>query len=204
MLREELDKTVDLKELEKATPKAKALARAERPSRVSELLKDPHYDIAANFYDRHANITFRQLVEDNNAYRKLLTIVLKRTKRPRAHKLPRVYQVLHEDLGTPKIDIEIGGCTIRKVPLDSGSSINIMTEETTNALGYKTFQPTNHMIRFTNQTRRKPLGTLKDIQTTIGGAVFPLNYIIIKPLTCKTGCCTYVLSLRSGQGNKDD
>lgn len=147
LLSEELHKSVDPKELEKATPKAKASTRAERPSRVSDLLKDLHYDIAADFYDSQANITFRQLVEDNNAYRKLLTIALKRTKRPRAHKLPRVYQVLHEDLGAPEIDIEIGGCTIRKVPLDSKLGINIMTEETTYTLGYKTFQPTNRMIR---------------------------------------------------------
>lgn len=38
------------------------------------------------------------------------------------------------------------------------------------------------MIRLADQTRRKPLGVLKDIRTTIGGVVFSLNYTIIKPL----------------------
>lgn len=39
------------------------------------------------------------------------------------------------------------------------------------------------MIRLVDQTQRKPLDTLKDVRTTIGGVVFPLNYVIIKPLT---------------------
>ncbi|OAE23804.1 hypothetical protein AXG93_1311s1030 [Marchantia polymorpha subsp. ruderalis] len=183
LLCEELDKTPPSKELDKAAPKTKASSCAERHGGASELLRDPHYDIVADLFDRQANITFWQLVEDNNAYWKLITIALKRPKRTRAHKLPRVYQVLHEDLGPPEIDIEIGGCTIRKVPLDSRSGINIMTEETAHALGYKTFQPTNRMIRMADQTQRKSLGTLKDVQTIINGVVFPLNYIIIKSLT---------------------
>lgn len=152
-------------------------------SRTAEAPKDSHYDIAANFYDRQAHVTFRQLIEDNNFYRKLMTFALKRVKRSRTHKLPRVYQVKTEDLGPPEMDIEIRGCTIRKVPLDSGSRINIMTEDTATAMGYKTFQPTTRMIRLDDQTRRKPLGTLTDVRTTIGGVVFPLNYVIIKTLT---------------------
>lgn len=152
-------------------------------SQTAEAPKDPHYDIAADFYDRQAHVTFRQLIEDNNFYRKLMTSALKRVKRSRTHKLPRVYQVRTKDLGPPEIDIEIGGCTIRKVPLDSGSGINIMTEDMAIALRYKTFQPTTRMIQLADQTRRKHLGTLKDVRTTIGGVVFPLNHVIIKPLT---------------------
>ncbi|OAE24793.1 hypothetical protein AXG93_3086s1000 [Marchantia polymorpha subsp. ruderalis] len=36
----------------------------------------------------------KDLIEDNNAYRKLLNTALKRAKRSRTHKLPRVYQPL--------------------------------------------------------------------------------------------------------------
>ncbi|OAE33773.1 hypothetical protein AXG93_1671s1000 [Marchantia polymorpha subsp. ruderalis] len=107
----------------------------ERVSRTIVAPKDPHYDIAADFYDRQAHDMFQQLIEDNNFYRKLMNSALKRVKWSRTHKLPRVYQVRTKDLGPPKIDIKIGGCTIRKVPLDSGSENNIMTEDTATALG---------------------------------------------------------------------
>ncbi|OAE33717.1 hypothetical protein AXG93_601s1030 [Marchantia polymorpha subsp. ruderalis] len=70
-----------------------------------------------------------------------------------------------------------------EVPLDLGSGIHIMTEETANAMGYKEFQPTTRMIRLADQIQRKPLGILKDIWTIFGGVVFSLNYTIIKPLT---------------------
>ncbi|OAE22650.1 hypothetical protein AXG93_328s1020 [Marchantia polymorpha subsp. ruderalis] len=146
LLPEELEKTPPQPEKRKETLTAKAPSRAARVSRTTVAPKDTHYDIATNFYDRQAHITFRQLIEDNNFYRKLMSSALKRVERSRTHKLPRVYQVRTEDLGPPEIDIEIGGCTIWK-------------------------------------TRRKPLGTLKDVRTTIGGVVFPLNYVIIKPLT---------------------
>ncbi|OAE32319.1 hypothetical protein AXG93_809s1000 [Marchantia polymorpha subsp. ruderalis] len=127
LLREELEKTPLRKTKEKESVTAEAPAQAERVSRMVKPPKALIMTLRQILFDRQANVTFRQLVADNNAYLKMLNAALKRTKRSRRHKLPRVYQIWYEDLGPPEIDIEIGGCTIHKVPLDSGSGINIMT-----------------------------------------------------------------------------
>ncbi|OAE21593.1 hypothetical protein AXG93_2838s1010 [Marchantia polymorpha subsp. ruderalis] len=125
LLREELSKVTTPKKPKKVPAKSKPMQNEERSSRAPKMLRDPHYDIAADPYERGPNITFRLLLKDNKTYRKMLNIALKRPKKTRAHKLPRVYQVLHEDLTAPEIDIEICGFTIRKVPLDSGSDLEI-------------------------------------------------------------------------------
>lgn len=78
LLSEELEKTPPQSEKGKEKLKAKAPSQSERVSRIAEAPKDPHYDIAADFYDRQAHVTFRQLIEDNNFYRMLMTSALKR------------------------------------------------------------------------------------------------------------------------------
>lgn len=108
---------------------------------------------------------------------------LRRLRKPRAVKLPRVYHVTGEDLGPPEIDVEISGCIL--VPINSGSGVNIMTEETAHSLGFHTFEPTSRVLRLAHQTRRMPLGMLRDIKTIIGGVAFPLTYIILQPLMKK-------------------
>lgn len=112
----------------------------------------------------------------------MLTVAFKRPRRIRALKLPQVYQILHNHLGALEIDIEICGCTIRKVPLDSESGINIMSKETVHGLELKSFESTPQIICLADQTRSKPLGILQDIQTVIGGVTMPLTYIILSPL----------------------
>lgn len=137
LLREELSKVATPKEQKGVSAIPKPTPKGERSSKIPDGLRDPQLDIAADLYERRPNITFRQLLEDNKIYQKMLAIALKRPKRLRAPKLLQVYQVLHEDLGAPKINIEICGCTICKVPLDSESCVNIMTEETAHELSTK-------------------------------------------------------------------
>lgn len=46
-----------------------------------------------------------------------------------------------EDLGGPEFTMDINGCAVPYIPVDSGCGVNIMTGETTNCLGYKKFEP---------------------------------------------------------------
>lgn len=77
----------------------------------------------------------------------MLALALKRLRRVWESKLSQVYKVIQEDLCASEIDVKIGRCHIQKVPIDSGSSVNIMTEDTTQTLGYKTFESTPMIIR---------------------------------------------------------
>ncbi|OAE35117.1 hypothetical protein AXG93_2682s1000 [Marchantia polymorpha subsp. ruderalis] len=132
----------------------------------------PHYDVVEDKGNQQANITFNQLLEDNKTYRKVLMLSLRRPRKNRVVKLPEVYHVTSKDLGPLEINVEIGGCYIRKVPVNSGSGVNIMTEDTARCLGFQTFEPTTRVLRLADQTRRMPLGMLRNIITTIGGADF--------------------------------
>lgn len=143
------------------------------------------YDIVKDMGSQRANISFHQLLEDNKTYRRMLMLSLRRPRKPRKEKLPAVYRVEGGDLGPPEIEVEIGGCVIQKVPVDSGSGVNIMTEETANSLGFQTFEPTSRVLRLADQTRRMPLGMLSNVRTNIGGVDFQLSYIILQPLMKK-------------------
>ncbi|OAE18724.1 hypothetical protein AXG93_4846s1150 [Marchantia polymorpha subsp. ruderalis] len=109
----------------------------------------PHYDIMRDIGAQRPNVTFQQLWENNKAYRKLLTVAMRKPCRLRPTKLLEIYHVENEDLGPSEIEVEICGCIIIKVPIDSGSGVNIMTEETARNLGFHQFEPTPKVLRAT-------------------------------------------------------
>lgn len=149
--------------------------------RTVATFRSPHYDVVEDIGNQRANLFCNQLLEDNKTYRKMLMLSLRRPRKPCTVKLLEIYHVTGEDLGPPEIDVEIGGCTIFRVPVNSGSGVNIMTEETAHSLGFHTFEPTTRVLRLADQTRRMPLEILRDIKTIIGGVAFPLIYIILQP-----------------------
>jgi hypothetical protein len=65
-------------------------------------------------------------------------------RKPRKVKLPTVTvkQVGTEDQAAPEIDVQIAGCTISKVPVDGGSSLNLMTLTTMAELGLTNMEKT--------------------------------------------------------------
>jgi hypothetical protein len=98
---------------------------------------------------------------------------------------------LETDRGQPKLTIQIAGCTIPKVPIDGGSSVNLMTEPTALNLGFEEFETTNRVFRMADQSRVMPLGVLNDVTTLIGVIPFMLTYVII----CRTSPSTYPVLL---------
>lgn len=123
-------------------PSADSSTIAKEQRRVATTTQNPHYDVVKDLGNQQANISFHQLLEDNKTYHKMLMLSLHRPRKPRAVKLPGVYHVTGEDLGPSEIDVEIIGCILLKVPVASGSGVNIMTEETAHSLGIHTFEPT--------------------------------------------------------------
>ncbi|OAE24442.1 hypothetical protein AXG93_4443s1010 [Marchantia polymorpha subsp. ruderalis] len=164
------------------TPSVARTSASLEQRKSSASSRHAHYDVVEDIGNQRANITFKQLLEDNKTYRRMLMLSLSRPRKPRATKLLQVYQVINEDQGRPEIDVEIGGCCVRKVPVDSGSGVNIMTEDTARALGFSVFEPTKRVLRLADQTRRMPAGMLRNVKTTIGGADFRLTYIILQPM----------------------
>ena len=63
-----------------------------------------------------------------------------------------------EDFGALELEVEIEGCVIPKVPVDGGSGVNIMLEDTAFELGYTMFEPMTQVLRLADQSRVVPVG----------------------------------------------
>ncbi|KAL2628838.1 hypothetical protein R1flu_013524 [Riccia fluitans] len=91
------------------------------------------------------------------------------------------YAITKEDRGAPKVDIEIKGCLIQHVPLDSGSGVNIITESTALRLGFTPFLPCTKFFHMADQSRKRPIGMLNQVEILFGGVSFMLNFVVLKP-----------------------
>jgi hypothetical protein len=86
-----------------------------------------------------------------------------------------------EDLGAPKLAMEMNQFAVNFVPVDGGSGVNIMIDTTAEQLGYHTLQPTARTMRLVDGARVLPKGILTHILTLIGGREFYLNFLVMKP-----------------------
>lgn len=132
-----------------------------------------------------ARVTFQQLLEDCPKYKKNVRDTLKgaqqKKRRPKVD-IP-ILAVGMEDRGSLELDVVIEGCLVKKVPIDSGSGVNLMTEETTYGLGFKEFEPTRKILRMADQSRRLPAGQLRKVPTVIRGVTFLLDYMVLRPFS---------------------
>lgn len=75
--------------------------------------------------------------------------------------------------------MEVDGCHIHNVPVDGGSGVNLMLEDTAHDLEYTTLETTRIVLRMADQSRVAPVGRLSQIPTRIGEEIYLLNYVII-------------------------
>jgi hypothetical protein len=129
------------------------------PVIIPASFKVDEYNIIADIKAQKANITFGQLFHDNVNYQKVIWDAWNR-KRIRETKLPSVatnfLQV--EDQGAPEVTVVVEGCTISKVPVDGGSRVNLMLEDTAFDLIYTSFEATNQVLRMADKSRVLPVG----------------------------------------------
>jgi hypothetical protein len=127
-------------------------------------------DIIRDIKDQKANVTIGQLLHDNTNYQKLIREAWTR-RRKKKFKLPSVAVNFSqpEDSDTPEVTVEVEGCSIPKVPVDGGSGINLMLEETAFDLGYTAFEATDQVLWMADQSRVNPVGKLSQVPTRIGG-----------------------------------
>ena len=88
-----------------------------------------------------------------------------------------------EDYGAPELTIEIDGCSVPKVPVDGGSGVNLMLEDTAFDLGYTAFEETNQILQMADQSRVILVGRLSQVPTLIGEVTYLLNFVIIRVST---------------------
>jgi len=151
------------------------------PVIIPAALKVDEYDILADIKAQKANVTFGQLLHDNVNYQKVIRDAWTR-KRIRETKLPSVAAnfLQTEDQGAPEVTVVVEGCTIPKVPVDGGSGVNLMLEDTAFDLGYTSFEATNQVLRMADQSRVRPIGRLSQVPTVIGEVTYLLNYVVIR------------------------
>ena len=110
--------------------------------------KPDDYNIIQDIKDQKANVTIGQLLHDDTNYQKLIQEEWMKRRKKR-HKLPSVAVNFSEieDYGAPELVVEVEGCTIPKVPVDGGSGVNLMLEDTAFDLGYTSFEETDQVLR---------------------------------------------------------
>ena len=69
---------------------------------------------------------------------------------------------------------------ITRVPVDGGSGVNVMMEQTASDLGYTKFEPTPKILRMANQEEIIPVGKLSQIVTKMGELEYKLNFVVIR------------------------
>ena len=143
--------------------------------------KPDDYDIIQDIKDQKANVTIGQLLHDNTNYQKLIREEWTKRRKKR-HKLPSVAVNFSEieDYGAPELVVEVEGCTIPKVPVDGGSGVNLMLEDTAFDLGYTSFEETDQVLRMADQSRVLPAGRLSQVPTRIGEVTYLQNFVIIR------------------------
>lgn len=120
------------------------------------------------------------MLHDNANYQKQLKEALVRPRR-RSIWLPTVAVNFAEieDFGSPEISKEIDGCTVRNIPVDGGSEVNLMLENVAFDLGYTSLKPTHQTLGMADQSRVTRVGMLSGIPTKICGITYQLNYLVI-------------------------
>ena len=81
----------------------------------------------------------------------------------------------------PLVDLEIEGYHIRKVVLDFGSQVNIMTRDTWEQLGKPRLNESGIYLKLADQGLIEPIGVWKNVDTTIKGISTKVNFEIINP-----------------------
>ena len=151
------------------------------PVIIPATLRVDEYDIVEDIKSQKANVTIEQLLHDNLNYQKVIREAWS-TKRRRKTKLPSVAANFLEgkDQGAPEITVVVEGCTIPRVPVDGGSGVNLMLEDTAFDLGYTSFEATDLVLRMADQSRVLPIGRLSQVPTVIGEVTYLLNYVVIR------------------------
>ena len=162
-------------------PNRKKVSFNDIPVVIGPEVSTSEYDIIQDIKDQKANVTIGQLLHDNITYQRLIRDAWTR-KRRRKVKLPSVAVNFSqpEDSGAPEVTVEIEGCSIPEVPIDGGSGVNLMLEDTAFDLGFTTFEATDQVLRMADQSRVRPVGKLSQVPTRIGGTDYLLNYVIIR------------------------
>ena len=139
------------------------------------------YDIVQDIKDQQANVTIGQLLHDNTNYQKLIRDAWVKRRR-RKMKLPSVAVNFSEveDYGAPEVEVKVEGCIVPGVPIDGGSRVNLMLEDTAFDLGYTSFQATDQVLRMADQSRVHPVGRLFQVPTRIGKETYLLNCVVIR------------------------
>jgi hypothetical protein len=95
--------------------------------------------------------------------------------------LGRQEPVKYADLGNPIVTVHIQGCSSPDTLVDLGETINILTMETCNTLGFNSFKPRTIMLQLADRLVVRPVGTFHDIAIFVDSWEYLADFLIINP-----------------------
>ena len=78
------------------------------------------------------------------------------------------------------IDVSIDGVLISGLQVDVGSSVNLMTADTTEKLGSTSLLPTKLLLRMADHSKVLPMDVLVNVDTNIAGIVYKIDYMVFQ------------------------
>jgi hypothetical protein len=95
--------------------------------------------------------------------------------------LGRKELVKYVDPGNPIVTVQIQGYSFPNTLVYLGVSINILTMETCNTLGFNSFEPTTIMLFLADRSIVQSVGTLHDIAIFVNSWEYLTDFLIINP-----------------------
>ncbi|KAH7372792.1 hypothetical protein KP509_17G021400 [Ceratopteris richardii] len=90
------------------------------------------------------------------------------------------------DSNAPAVTVEINGYAVPGMQLDSGATVNLMTEYMMKALGLTQLEDTPMSLRMADQTQVKSARLIRNVQTIVGGIEFSVDYLVVRPRSIET------------------
>ncbi|KAH7447332.1 hypothetical protein KP509_01G101700 [Ceratopteris richardii] len=165
--------------------------RLRAPKCRKERQSSEEVDIVKLLVDTEVTLDIGTLLKCSPAYRKqFYNEYIKKPRKAREKKrqdkdVQGIIQSITTqiDSNAPAVTVEIKGYAVPGAQLDSGATVNLMTEFMMKALGLNHMEETPMSLRMVDQTQVKPAGLLKNVSTVVGGLEFKVDYLIVRPRT---------------------
>jgi hypothetical protein len=163
---------------------------------IAKLTVYPNFNIVGELKNLYIKIPLLQALRDIPIYAKMIKEIcgrkpIKKIKNPSSTIrvvgafsdliLGRQEPVKYVDPGNPIVIVHIQGCSSPNILVDLGVSINILTMETSNTLGFNSFKPTAIILQLENRSVVRPVGTLHDITIFVNSWEYLVDFLIINP-----------------------
>ena len=85
-----------------------------------------------------------------------------------------------DDLGLPRVEATFRESCVRRIPIDGGAEVNVMTVELAESLGLEILMESGGILRMADQTSVFIMGVAKAVPTTVSGMTVGVDFMVVE------------------------